>query len=138
MWIKILLIILALLGGVAVSGGSFALIIKLGVFTRLAEFTHTGKHIKLIESFITLGGICGTIITCFDISVPLGKIGLLISGIFFGIFVGWMYMALAETLSVFPIVFRRLKLKYGVGCAVLFMGLGKMIGSLLYFLNSFG
>ena len=104
----------------------------------MVEITKTGKYIKLIESSIILGGIFGNIISIFFLGLPFGKIGLIILGLFSGMFVGSMYMALAETLSIIPIVFRRLKLKYGLGCVVLLMGLGKMAGSLIYFLKDWG
>jgi len=138
MWIKIFLGIISLIGGITISGGSFALLVKIGVFTRLIEITRTAKHIKLVESFIVLGGICGTLVSVFSFSIPIGKIGVAFSGVLFGMFVGWLYMALAETLSVFPIVFRKLKIKYGMGCVIFCMAIGKMMGALLYFMRNWG
>lgn len=135
---KIFLGLIALISGIVISGGSFALLVKIGVFTRLIEFTRTAKNIKLVESFIILGGICGNLISVYFISIPLGVFGLAFSGILFGMFIGWLYMALAETLSVFPILFRKLNIKYGIGCVVFCMAIGKMLGSLLYFVKSLG
>lgn len=138
MLIKAFLGLLALISGIVIAGGSFALLIKIGVFTRLLEFTKTAKNIKLVENFIILGGICGNIMSVFFVRIPLGKAGLAFSGILFGMFIGWLYMSLAETLSVFPIVFRKLKIKYGIGCVIFSMGIGKMLGALLYFMKNFG
>lgn len=138
MLIKVFLGIIALISGIVIAGGSFALLIKIGVFTRLLEFTRTAKNIKLVETFIILGGICGNIINVFFVPIPLQKAGLAFSGLLFGMFIGWLYMSLAETLSVFSIIFRKIKIKYGIGCVVFSIGIGKMAGALLYFMNNFG
>ena len=55
-----------------------------------------------------------------------------------GIFVGCIAVALAEILDTFPIFFRRLHLKDDVGTVMLFvMAIGKMLGSLFYFLTGY-
>lgn len=138
MWINILLGVIGFTGGVAVAGGTFALLVKLGVFTRLVEIARTAKNIKWLESSIILGGICGNIFSLFSISIPVGIIGTVVFGIFSGMYVGWLHMALAETLSMFSVAFRRFHLKYGLGCTILFVGIGKMVGALVYFYNGWG
>jgi len=47
-------------------------------------------------------------------------------------------MALAETLSMFSVVFRRIKLKYGLGITIIFIALGKLAGSMFYFYKKWG
>ena len=54
-------------------------------------------------------------------------------GIAVGVFVGCQAVALAEILNVFPIMFRRMKLKKGLSLALTAMALGKVAGSLFYF-----
>ena len=51
-----------------------------------------------------------------------------------GIYVGCQAMALAEILNTFPILFRRTKLQMGLRWGVLFIALGKLVGSLWYFI----
>jgi stage V sporulation protein AB len=46
-------------------------------------------------------------------------------------------MALAEILNMFPILFRRLKLREGLGIMITALALGKMAGSLWYFIFSY-
>ena len=69
----------------------------------------------------------------------LGRALLTIFGFTAGIFVGCLSVALAEILDVFPIFFRRLQLKENCGTVLLvMMALGKMIGSLFFFLAGYG
>ena len=52
-----------------------------------------------------------------------------------GIFVGVLAMALAEVLNVMPILMRRARLNKGITWFVVSFALGKLLGSLLYFLK---
>lgn len=135
---QIFLGIIGLCGGVTVAGGTFALLVKVGIFTRIMEFLRLGKRSQLIENALVLGGIAGNLLSVFFISAPLGQTGVLVFGLFSGLFVGWLEMALAETLDVITVMLRRIRMKYGLGCVVLFFGIGKIIGGLLYFYNHWG
>lgn len=136
MWIKQLFLgLIGFSGGIGVAGGIFALIIGLGVIPRFAGRTHTGRHIMLYESCIMAGGIVGNLIFIYEISLPLGVAGLILLGLFGGIFVGSWSMALAEIVNTIPIFARRIRLKEGLGLMILGMAFGKTLGSLLYFFN---
>ncbi len=132
-------ITLALLGvffGLAVSAGTFAFIIAIGVVPRMVGKSNTGKYTILYESFIWFGGTVGCILSVFpELRLMLGSIALIIYGLSSGIFVGCLAVALAEILNTFPITFRRLRIKHGLEYAMLFMALGKMCGSFYYFWN---
>lgn len=138
MWIDVFLAILGFSAGSAVSCGVFAILVKLGVFTRIVEFLREAKNIRLLESFIVFGGIAGNLITVFTFDLPFGIVGLIIAGLFWGMYIGWLNMALAETLSMFSVVFRRIKLKYGLGITIIFIALGKLAGSMFYFYKNWG
>lgn len=138
MWTNIFLVIIGLSGGIAVAGGTFSLLVKIGVFTRITEVMRTAADIKFLESAIVTGGIVGNIVSIFNIDVHIGIIVVVVFGLFSGMFVGWLHLALAETLSVFSVGFRRLKLKYGIGCTIFSIGLGKLFGALIYFFNGWG
>ena len=134
MWIKyVLLGIIGLFSGAAAAGGTFSLLVKIGIFTRIAEFLKEGNRLRILESGLILGGVIGNLFSLFMIPLRGGWPVLALYGAFSGMFVGWLAMALAETLNVFPIMFRRMKLKYGAGLVVLCLGIGKMLGSLLFF-----
>ena len=51
-----------------------------------------------------------------------------------GIFVGVLAMALTEVLNVLPILLRRTRLTKGLPWLILAFALGKVVGSLVYFL----
>lgn len=139
MWIKeIFLIVLGIGSGCGIAGGLFALIVKLGILPRLAEWTKTANDMKIYESCILLGGTLGNIITVFAFPMKAGVLGLVIPGLFFGIYIGCLYMALAESLHVIPVLMRRMAIKKGAGSITFSMAIGKAVGAFLFFYYSLG
>jgi len=128
------IIMIGLGSGMVVSGAVFAFITILGVVPRFAQKTRTVRQIKTYESAIVAGGIFGTIVGAVQLSIPLGSIGAVVLGLAVGIFYGAMAMSLAEILNVIPILTRRGRIQTGMFYIVLSIALGKMVGSLLYFL----
>jgi len=131
---KLGLILIGLGAGAVISAGVFAFITALGIVPRLIERSKTQKHVGFYENSIIFGGIVGTILTFWPISIPLGKIGLIIAGLATGAFVGSLIVALAEFINVLPIMNRRLKLSGGIAFILITLGLGKTIGSILYWI----
>lgn len=128
------MIILGFIGlssGVAISGAVFAFITMIGLVTRLASRTNTAKHINLYEDCFTLGGTIGNIVYIFQLSVPIHLFGVGLYGMFSGIFVGCLSIALAEVLDTIPIFSRRVNLKKGIPYIVLALALGKGVGSFI-------
>lgn len=132
---QILLLIIGVGSGIAVSAGSFAAIAGIGVIPRFADRTHTAKHILWYESCAIVGGIVGNLIYIFHFPIPGKIIALGIFGLFSGIFVGCLVMALAEILNVIPIFTRRIKLTSGLNIIIIAIALGKIMGSLFQFLR---
>jgi stage V sporulation protein AB len=62
-----------------------------------------------------------------------GFVLLALSGIFSGMFVGCLALAIAEMLDSIPIFMRRVNLKKGVGIMVFSIAAGKFATSVLYF-----
>lgn len=134
MWGKqLLLAFIGLSAGVTVAGGLFSFVVSLGVVSDFADRTHTGKHIRLYEMSVALGGILGNIFFIYQIALPLGMGALMLFGMFAGIFVGCWSMALAEILNVFPIFIRRMKVLKGIPYIILGIALGKGIGACVFF-----
>ncbi len=134
MWVKeVLLAVIGLSAGLIVAGGLFAFIASLGVVSDIADRTHTGSKILLYEDTTTLGGIVGNLVFIYKIDLPGGVWLQVIMGLFVGIFVGCWALSLAETLNVFPIFIRRVKLVRCVPYIILGIAIGKGIGSLIYF-----
>lgn len=135
-------IILGILGitfGLAVSAGTFAFLIVIGVVPRMIGKCNRAAETMHFENAIILGGIFGNIISIFlNLRLPLGPLFLCAYGLSAGIFVGCIAVALAEILNTFPIMFRRTGLKTGLSLVMVFMALGKSFGSFYYFLQGMG
>jgi len=154
-WMKqILLGVVGLAGGLGVAGGVFTTLIAVGLIPRFAGKTHTAKHIFLYEEMVVCGTILGGLISVFfpflDLVGLAGRIQvlkevypymavaiLIIYGLFAGIFVGCLALAIAEMLDSIPIFSRRMKFRHGVGVVILCMAIGKTVGSLIYFGKEF-
>ena len=146
--------VVGLAGGLSVSGGVFTTLIAVGLIPRFAGKTHTAKHIFLYEEMVVCGTILGGLISVFvpfldfaeaagqiqvikNLYPYIGTILLAVFGIFSGIFVGCLALAIAEMLDSIPIFARRMKFRHGVGIVILCMAIGKTVGSLIYFGKEF-
>ena len=133
MFQMILLAIIGISAGFAVSCGVFAFISMIGIPPRLAGRTHTARHISLYETMIILGGILGNLVTVLNPNIFGGKVILCSFGFFSGIFVGCMALALAEALKAIPVFAHRISLRKGMVLLVLATAAGKFCGSLYQF-----
>ena len=134
MWIRYLFLTLFGLGaGAGLAGGFFALIIALGITSRLAYQTKTGNRILLYEDMVALGGCAGTFWYLFEWRIPLGLPFLVLYGGFAGIFLGAWTMALTEIIDTIPIFMRRIYLRSGLVAAVWGLAIGHTLGGLLYY-----
>lgn len=129
--------------GVAVSAGTFAFLLVVGVVPRILGRTSEAKRIFLAENMIILGVLTGAVFSVFEweAAFPAAWFSHLVFGLFgisAGIFVGCIAVALAEILNTFPIMFRRMHIKCGLSWALIAMAVGKMIGSLYYFYAGYG
>ena len=120
--------------GLVIAGAVYAFITIVGVVPRLAQKTHTTDKIRLYETALALGGIFGTLAGIFHFLVPIGHVGVITASVINGIFVGCLAMSLAEVLNVIPILSRRVRLQRGMFFLVMAIAVGKLVGSLLYFL----
>jgi stage V sporulation protein AB len=127
------LVFLGLTCGLAVASGVFAFITMLGIIPRLSARTNTATHIYLYETAIILGGTLGNIWILFELPLHLSWIMLGAFGLFSGMFVGCLAMALAEVLRVLPIMINRAQIKEGFPIVVFSIALGKMAGTLFQY-----
>lgn len=120
-------------GGI-VAAGVFAFLAIIGIFPRLIGKTHTSSRIWLYETVIILGGILGNIMDIYEFPIGFGgNLFLGVMGMSVGIFVGCLVMSLAETLQALPVISRRIRLAVGLQYLILSLGIGKMLGALVYF-----
>lgn len=124
--------------GFAVSAGTFAFLIVIGVIPRMIGKCNRAAETMHFENAVILGGILGNIASVFsNIRLPFGPLFLCAYGLSAGIFVGCIAVALAEILNTFPIMFRRSGLKEGLSWVMIMMALGKCAGSFFFFLNGY-
>lgn len=120
-------------GGI-VAAGVFAFLAIIGVFPRLIGKTRTSDRIWLYETIIILGGILGNVLDIYEFPIGVGgNLVLGAMGLSVGIFVGCLVMSLAETLQALPVISRRIGLAVGLQYLILSLGVGKMVGALIYF-----
>jgi len=138
-----LFLLLGVTFGFSASAGLFALITSITVVPRMADETYTKKHIKTYETAITVGGTMWNIFFLLDlpytkyIHPELLHIIIIAFGLFSGIYIGCVAMALAERLSVTAILSRRLRLHIALPFTISVMALGKLIGELIFFMYGF-
>lgn len=153
MWGNIFLGIFCLSAGLLAAGGVFTVLITVGLVPRFAGKTHTGRKVMLYEDFVIAGTIAGCIVSVFEKNCQFGSfllkrgivseelwtvLGngiLLVFGIFAGMFIGCFALAIAEMLDTIPIFARRIGFRHGLGIAILAVALGKLAGSLVYFIR---
>lgn len=133
------LAVFGLCAGGIVAAGIFAFLAIIGVFPRIIGKTGTKKHILMYETLIILGGAAGNALDLFEFPILAGGTAALgVFGVSSGIFVGCLVMSLAETLKTLPVINRRIHLAVGIQYVILAMGLGKLLGSILYFSRGMG
>jgi len=127
-------VILGFGSGAVISGAVFAFISVIGVVPRLAQKTNTKKFIPLYEEAIMFGGILGCVEGFFSFSLPLPRVAVAALGFCTGVFYGCLAVSLAEVLNVIPILTRRTKLGQGMFFFILAIALGKLTGSVIYYI----
>ena len=129
---KLFLIIFGLSSGIMVGAGVISLLILVGIIPRMAQLSNTRSFINFYEKILVIGTFLGALISIQNISISIGKIGVIVFGLSYGIFVGFLSSGLAEILDYIPIASSRLKiptlyLKY----IIISLLIGKVIGSFI-------
>lgn len=148
----ILLVCIGLSYGFLSSAGVFTVLVAVGLIPRFANKTHTSRYVILYEEMVISGTIFGCIISVFNEYCQLGgylqsrfppltafwtgagNVMTGIFGLFCGMFIGCLALAIAEMLDSIPIFTRRVSLRHGIGVVILAVAAGKLAGSLYYFI----
>lgn len=137
-WIKpVFLAAAGLCAGTMVAAGFFAFITAIGVVTTYAQRTKTAGHIKTYENTLAAGAILGNAWWSLGLTFGMGDLGtvlLIVAGLCYGIFVGSLIIALAETIKTVPVFFRRAKITTGLPVVIIAFAFGKCIGNILFYL----
>ncbi|MCM1135399.1 MAG: stage V sporulation protein AB [Clostridium sp.] len=140
--------------GLLASAGVFTVLVSVGLIPRFAGKMHVAKKVFALEEAVVLGTLCGGALSIFSKGGGMGRMvldrqlfgshtaqiwpwigqGILaLGGVFAGMFVGCLALAIAEMLNSIPIFARRIGFRHGLGVAILAAALGKLAGSLIYF-----
>lgn len=153
MWNSLKFLVLILFGGsfgLLASAGVFTVLVAVGLIPRFAGKSHTAGQIILYEEMVILGTVAGGLVSVFErychfgewsvsrgISQAtvqaVGTTAVTLFGLFAGMFIGCLALAIAEMLDSIPIFSRRAGFRHGLGVAVCAMAAGKLCGSLWYF-----
>ena len=131
---ELFLVVFGAASGLLVASGIFAFIAAIGIIPRMAWRTGTRQYVRFYEDIIVLGGIFGTTTMFVNYRLPSWGWLILAVALLEGFFVGVLAMALTEVLNVMPILMRRTRLTKGLQWIILAFALGKVVGSLLYYL----
>lgn len=138
--------------GVLSAAGVFTVLVAVGLVPRFAGKTHTGRKVILYEEMVIFGTALGCFASVFEQlchvgefalsqGIPIGvwqgigNLFLIMYGVFAGMFVGCLALAIAEMLDSIPILSRRIGFRHGMSLAIGAMAAGKICGSLFYFLE---
>lgn len=136
--------------GMLAAAGVFTVLAAVGLIPRFAGKTHTGRKAVLYEEMVIAGTVLGGLVSVFERYCHFGEMALraglsenalkmignvvmIVFGIFAGMFIGCLALAIAEMLDSIPIFARRMGFRHGLGIAICAMAAGKFLGSLLYF-----
>lgn len=122
-----------LAAGAVTAAGYFALITSVGMINMAAASTGTTKSIFFYEECLLFGVVTGNCLSMFNISIDIGTAGIVMYGVFSGMFIGLLVVSLAETLKALPIFIRRVRIGSGLGIIILMIGLGKAAGHIIYY-----
>ena len=140
-------VFLAVIGfcfGLLAASGVLTILLAVGLLPRYIGRLHEAKHILEYENLVVIGTLAGGFISLFGHFAGDSGLGLLgglveaLYGLFAGIFVGTLALAIAEMLDAFPIFFRRLGVGGGHRSIILAVAFGKAIGAFLYFYLKIG
>jgi stage V sporulation protein AB len=150
---EILLGVLGFSFGILAAAGVFTVLVAVGLVPRFAGKTHTANKALLYEEMVIAGTIIGCFLSVFEryslignffrerfspllsIWEAAGTVMLTLFGLFSGMFIGCLALAIAEILDSIPIFARRFSFRHGLGIAILAMAAGKLAGALFYFVN---
>lgn len=149
----VFLILLGTSYGLLAAAGVFTVLVAVGLVPRFAGKTHTAGKAVLYEEMVIFGTLTGSFLSIFTrycqfgawwqerfpqyekLLLGIGVFGQGVFGLFAGMFIGCLALAIAEMLDSIPIFARRISFRHGIGLAVLSMAAGKLCGSLFYFLT---
>ena len=141
----ILLALSGLAAGFVTAASYVAFIAMLGIFPKVAAKTKTAGECILYENCLILGILLSTLLQFYinfsfagfhEGTLPSTGVGfflLALTGLFGGIYIGFLIGGLSEVLNVIPTYARIAHIKNNIHYIIYFLALGKGIFSLIQF-----
>ena len=139
---QLVLIVTGASYGLLSAAGVFTVLVAVGLIPRFAGKTHTARYVLLYEEMVIFGtpeySQWGNYLRehfpeQMRLWTAAGIGAQAVFGLFAGMFIGCLALAIAEMLDSIPIFARRISFRHGLGGAILGMAAGKICGSLFYF-----
>ncbi|OEF98484.1 stage V sporulation protein AB [Desulfuribacillus alkaliarsenatis] len=127
-------LVLGFAGGLAIGGAFAAILTVLDILPRLAQVCRASNSITKFQSALILGAFSWTLIDVLSFNLNTWLIGQVIFGLLGGVFIGLLAAGLTEVFNVLPIMGKRLKMTAYISYFVMALILGKVSGSLFYWL----
>ncbi len=119
-----------------VSGGALcAFYIALGIFSKSALSIGLKTSGMPLAISSALGGLAGTVMTLYNVSLARLTVAALVFGLFAGIYVGIFIACLAEVTDMIPVTKSRGFTKRAITLVLMTFVIGKLAGSLAYWLS---
>lgn len=130
----ILTLLVGFAGGLAVGASVTAFFTVLGVTAHIVKWSKSKDFILVYEICFMLGALFSCWIYFSDITIKYLEFLTIPLGFLFGIFIGMIAAALTETLDIISIAANKLKIANWIYLIVIVVLLGKVVGSLVFFL----
>ena len=131
---RILVVLIALGGGITVGGALAAFLTLIKLLPRLLQLTETRENLNLYQNIFTFGSFIFVILYFNNFNLGLSNIIAALLGLIMGVFVGLFSSALAEVLNVIPVLTKKLKLEDEINYIIYTLTFGKVVGSLYFWL----
>ena len=114
-----------------------ALVNSIGLIRNLIVKHNTKVYQMYYTVSLIIGVVFASVVSFYPNTTLMlgiyGKIICAIIGIFYGCFVGFLAIALAEIFDVIPVLNNKLGFRYNLKVLIITIAIGKFLGSLLYF-----
>jgi len=127
-------ILIGLAGGLAVGASVTAFFTVLGVTAYIIKWSRKKEYILGFQLCFVFGALFSCLVYFFDFTMEYLIFLTLPLGFLMGIFIGMVVAALTETLDIISVAVNKLSIARCIYLVVIIILLGKVIGSLLFFL----
>ncbi|HHY82345.1 MAG TPA: stage V sporulation protein AB [Clostridiales bacterium] len=130
----VITIVTGVSGGLAVGASVTAFFTVIGVTVKIIEWSRKKEYTLLYQCSIVLGALVSCFIYFSGLTLKHLQIIIIPLGFMMGIFVGMLAAALTETLDIITVAAKKLNIVRWIYLIVVVTLLGKVVGSLLFFL----